>query len=471
MGKKKSTKPGALAALESVGADSEANELIDVVGLTPGALNQRQKKEIKMAKEAEKKQLQSAGKANKKEVEALIKNAQARLTARHAAEKAAIEAPAEEEVGGFDMEAMQLEMASAKKKSGPMVSECACCDHDEGASHGGDHGHNAVPAAEAPGPEEDGEGVAPIEEEEDGWSKVGSKAGVGAGGGVTEESGGPHFSLGMAASCDHEGPLHHARLEKVVEILKEHKSKKVLDLGCGEGRLLTRLRDKATFVTRCAGVDVDHAALSVARANTEPQEGVNPRPQPLAMELLRGNLSSAAAGAVPISLIGWDAIACVETVEHLDPEPLADLPAALLGALRPKIAIVTTPNVEFNVVWGLTPGELRHWDHRFEWNRSEFRSWAEDAATKHGYRVHFTGVGEPHDDSHGDIGQASQFAVFERLPGDAPPPRGIIPLGELAPWELVWGGTIHDMETEQGQTQGGGAQSGAKQHKKGKGKR
>ena len=56
MGKKKSTKPGALAALESVGADSEANELIDVVGLTPGALNQRQKKEIKMAKEAEKKQ-------------------------------------------------------------------------------------------------------------------------------------------------------------------------------------------------------------------------------------------------------------------------------------------------------------------------------------------------------------------------------------------------------------------------------
>ena len=164
-------------------------------------------------------------------------------------------------------------------------------------------------------------------------------------------------------------------------------------------------------------------------------------------------------------------IVCVETVEHLDPGPLADLPPALLGALRPRLAIVTTPNVEFNVVWGMSPGELRHWDHRFEWTRGQFREWAEAAAAQHGYKVHFTGVGDPHDESLGDIGQASQFAVFERLAeGDAPASEQEEAhepgAEEQEPWETLWRGTIHDMEAADG-----AAAHPAKQHKKGKGKR
>lgn len=40
----------------------------------------------------------------------------------------------------------------------------------------------------------------------------------------------------------------------------------------------------------------------------------------------------------------------VEVVEHLDPDALAVAGPALLGGLRPKIAIVTTPNIEYNPV-------------------------------------------------------------------------------------------------------------------------
>jgi hypothetical protein len=36
---------------------------------------------------------------------------------------------------------------------------------------------------------------------------------------------------------------------------------------------------------------------------------------------------------------------------------------------------------------------MRHHDHRFEWNRLEFRTWALEAAAKYGYDVEFTGAG------------------------------------------------------------------------------
>lgn len=79
----------------------------------------------------------------------------------------------------------------------------------------------------------------------------------------------------------------------------------------------------------------------------------------------------------------------------------------LLGKMRPKVCIITTPNRDFNKVFDsalpLDPGRrfyrpeipyaMRHHDHRFEWTRAEFRAWAKEAAEKFGYRVVFTGVG------------------------------------------------------------------------------
>jgi hypothetical protein len=40
----------------------------------------------------------------------------------------------------------------------------------------------------------------------------------------------------------------------------------------------------------------------------------------------------------------------VEVVEHLDPGASLAAGPALLGGLRPKIAVVTTPNIEYNPV-------------------------------------------------------------------------------------------------------------------------
>lgn len=47
----------------------------------------------------------------------------------------------------------------------------------------------------------------------------------------------------------------------------------------------------------------------------------------------------------------------------------------VFGQLHPKLVVLTTPNSEFNVVFDMAEGKLRHWDHKFEWTREEFQSW------------------------------------------------------------------------------------------------
>ena len=72
--------------------------------------------------------------------------------------------------------------------------------------------------------------------------------------------------------------------------------------------------------------------------------------------------------------------------------------------------IVTTPNREYNVRFELAAGRLRHGDHRFEWTRAEFDTWACGVAGRRGYRVRLLPIGgvDP------DVGPPTQMAVFSR---------------------------------------------------------
>jgi len=73
--------------------------------------------------------------------------------------------------------------------------------------------------------------------------------------------------------------------------------------------------------------------------------------------------------------------------------------------------VITTPNVEYNVKCETLPaGKFRHKDHRFEWTRAEFQSWASAIAGRYGYDVRFVPVG-PEDPA---VGSPTQMGVFER---------------------------------------------------------
>ncbi|MDR2143237.1 MAG: 3' terminal RNA ribose 2'-O-methyltransferase Hen1, partial [Treponema sp.] len=105
---------------------------------------------------------------------------------------------------------------------------------------------------------------------------------------------------------------------------------------------------------------------------------------------------------------GYDAAALVEVIEHLDENRLDTLAAVIFGDARPGLVVISTPNVEYNTLYGMT--RFRHGDHRFEWDRARFQSWAGEIARRYGYNVSFEDVGEVDE----KLGPPTQMGVFEK---------------------------------------------------------
>ena len=66
-------------------------------------------------------------------------------------------------------------------------------------------------------------------------------------------------------------------------------------------------------------------------------------------------------------LSGFDAAAVIEVIEHLDSPRLAAFERVLFEHAQPKMAVITTPNSEYNVLFPtLSTGTFRHKDHRVD---------------------------------------------------------------------------------------------------------
>jgi 3' terminal RNA ribose 2'-O-methyltransferase Hen1 len=196
--------------------------------------------------------------------------------------------------------------------------------------------------------------------------------------------------------------LRDQRIGAVLAALRGAGARRVLDLGCGDGRLLQAMLRDGSF-ERIVGVDVSYATLERA-ARRLGLDQMSPK-QRERIELLQSSLSYRDR-----RLDGYEAAAVVEVIEHLDPPRLGAFERNLFGA-GPGTIVLTTPNVEHNVRFeGLPAGSLRHRDHRFEWTRAEFRDWATRTAEAHRYAVRFVSVGP--DDP--EVGPPTQMAVFSR---------------------------------------------------------
>jgi 3' terminal RNA ribose 2'-O-methyltransferase Hen1 len=193
------------------------------------------------------------------------------------------------------------------------------------------------------------------------------------------------------------------RMQAVVAALKESGARRVLDLGCGEGRLLRALLAERQF-EKVVGMDVSAGALERARGRLR-WDQLSER-QRSRVELVHGSLTYRDR-----RLEGFDAAAVVEVIEHLDPPRLVAFERVLLAFIRPGTVVMTTPNAEYNVMWESLPaGRVRHKDHRFEWTRAQFQSWAEGAAARHGYTLRFLPIG-PEDPN---VGAPTQMGIFSR---------------------------------------------------------
>jgi 3' terminal RNA ribose 2'-O-methyltransferase Hen1 len=177
----------------------------------------------------------------------------------------------------------------------------------------------------------------------------------------------------------------------------------VLDLGCGEGKLLALLLKDRTF-ERILGLDVSYRILERAGKRLHLEQ--LPSKQRERITLLHGALTYRDR-----RLDGYDAAAVIEVIEHLDEPRLAAFERVLFEFARPATIVVTTPNAEYNVKFPtLAAGKFRHQDHRFEWTRQQFQDWGQRIAEHYNYNVHFQPVGSP--DS--EVGALSQMGIFSR---------------------------------------------------------
>jgi 3' terminal RNA ribose 2'-O-methyltransferase Hen1 len=197
--------------------------------------------------------------------------------------------------------------------------------------------------------------------------------------------------------------LHERRLDAVAEVLKAAGARRIVDLGCGSGKLLRKLMAEKQF-TELLGIDISTLDLEKAarRLRLERLD-----------ERQRGRITLA-QGALTYRdrrIEGFDAAALVEVIEHIDLDRLDSVERVVFAFAKPALVVVTTPNREFNAKFeGMQPGEMRHADHRFEWSRAEFLAWAEKVADRFAYAVRIEPLGE----IDAELGPPSQMAVFER---------------------------------------------------------
>lgn len=196
--------------------------------------------------------------------------------------------------------------------------------------------------------------------------------------------------------------LHETRLDEVAKRIVDSGATSVVDLGCGEGKLIRKLRKEAK-ITRIVGMDVSVTALEYCHrklglANVSMREEGR-------ISLIHGSLTYRDA-----RLEGFDAASLVEVIEHLDQPRLRSLERVVFEFARPRVVIVTTPNAEYNAVYGMEKGTMRHRDHRFEWTREQFADWCQAISERFDYAMEIVPLG-PIDEMHG---APSQMGVFRR---------------------------------------------------------
>jgi 3' terminal RNA ribose 2'-O-methyltransferase Hen1 len=195
--------------------------------------------------------------------------------------------------------------------------------------------------------------------------------------------------------------LQDRRIAAVVAALRASGARSVADLGCGGGDLILALAREGTF-ERVAGADV--SARELERAKERLDRALMPISRRERFSLFQSSVLYRDA-----RVAGFDAAALLEVIEHLEPSRLGAFARAVFGAARPRTVVVTTPNREWNAtIPALADGAFRHADHRFEWTREEFRTWAASTASAYGYTVTYGDVGDA-DETHG---APTQMAVF-----------------------------------------------------------
>ncbi|KAK5649559.1 hypothetical protein RI129_000588 [Pyrocoelia pectoralis] len=206
-------------------------------------------------------------------------------------------------------------------------------------------------------------------------------------------------------------PVYKQRYGEIQLILLNNKwiedIRKIVDFGCAELKLFSFI-NRLHRINDILAVDIDECLLrdNLFRVQPLTADYLCKRTEPLNVYVLQGSI-----GDPDSRLIGVDAVIGIEIIEHLYPDTLEALPYNVFGFITPKLAIFTTPNADFNILFPNFRG-MRHFDHKFEWTREQFEMWCNNIVTRFpNYTVSFRGIGQgPSGTEH--LGCCSQMAIF-----------------------------------------------------------
>lgn len=195
--------------------------------------------------------------------------------------------------------------------------------------------------------------------------------------------------------------IHNQRLDAAQQAVLQSDACSLLDLGCGDGDLMTRL---ATIpqIKEITGVDLSREVLQRLQERLD-KLGDTTFAQ---INLICGSMmeNHTPSGNVDCAVL-------VESIEHIPPERLSVLERLLFFTIKPETVVITTPNADFNPLLGVPHHRFRHPGHYFEWGREKFGCWAQGVSGRNHYQVTVSDIGG----CHPIYGGASQMAVFHKL--------------------------------------------------------
>ena len=196
--------------------------------------------------------------------------------------------------------------------------------------------------------------------------------------------------------------LNDARIQTIISVIEKLSPQRIVDLGCGEGKLLRELL-KIKKIDHILGVDVSISSLERAKEKLKIDNLSEKNKERI--ELRQSSLLYRDE-----KLKNFDVACAIEVIEHIDLCKLNLFEEVLFSYAKPAVVIITTPNSEYNIKFsGLSSGQYRHQDHRFEWSRTEFQTWALDVAQRYNYSVEFQPIGEIDQ----QYGSPTQMGVFK----------------------------------------------------------